>query len=1430
MSRHIEHRLLAPDGTPLIVIAKERVRSGETIQAFIRRNEWRFDLPTRCFVNGQAIRPGQLTKIRIRVRDEIVIVSRPGLGGGSSGSPSTAKTIGSIVAMVALAVLAPWAGGAIAGAVGLAGATIAGVAYSSIFGGFILAAGGLLLSQFFKPKAAAASASPSPVYSITASGNTAKPLGMIPVGYGQRLRYPEYAAPPYSTYSGDDQLLYQLFCIGCGDYEPKVLMLDDTPFWTAQDGLNPAFADVQIQWVKPGDQVTLFPVNITSASEVSGQQMPSPSKDPIRGGWLGPFSIAPPDTETKEIWLDYVWPSGAGATRKAKEYPVNSTVLAEGRKIDGAGAPIGGESAPWVRLLEKTYSINKKTAFRVTEKVTVDGGRWQVRSRRGGDSYGDTTLDPDIQAHDDVSWVAARALIDAPQAFPGVTMLATVIKADAQLSGGSQNRIGAIACRRVEVYDGGLWSLAESRNPIDAAIDIWRNTDYSAGLSAANLVLQDLLYQRAAAAARGDTFDHFFDGALSIQDALETAMRVCKSNPAFIGDRLTIVRDEPKAPRMLFTDQEIVRGSLTIKRQLLDDTWADGVVVNYFDERTNRAASAASAHGLVRPARVEVPGVSKGDKATELARHLAAVNRYRRRRVSFQVELEGRMLKRGDLVLVQSELPQSWGQGGEVRSYLQVNGQYQITLDAPVTFTDGAPHFVMFRRRDGRPYGPIRVVPASGQRKSIALDQADLLVVQQQQGPIATLVLERPPTEDPPSYSFSAGAPREYRGLVVSATMRDFIATLETVIEAPEVYAAIGGDVPPIPNVPVIFTDSSLPVISRLAARAYQRGATLFLSVGWDPVRNAALYLAQVSIDAGSTWAEVYRNADTTFEVPAPGVSTILVRVACITVGGTICRFVQTECAVPDLAIDGELIGDFSLTLEKLSAETQAQIKSINDLGQGALALGRENTALALAMAKDTLRGALRQLQAYVDQFAEAQATQQLDTYDQRQLIKVGNSANYAAIQREETARIGADSALAGITTSLGVRLTTAEGSIAGQSTAIQGLYTSVDRIDGVLIAQGQAITTLSSRIDANDLAISGQATATQQLTTRVTLNEGNITSLSQALTALQSTVSAQGGQIQGQATALDQLTTRVTFAENSITAESSRITALESTVSSQGGAISGQATALQQLTTRTTATENGVQSNSQSISALSATVSGQGGQIGSNAQAVSQLQARADNVDGLLSSQASSIQSLSTTQQGHTATLTTYGASIDGQKVQFGVTGYIDGTSGGFVFTGVKRLDGTVSYTVNISGDLFVDRSITAPKLAVQQLILNGQIFDGAVSSIGGDDNANILATYYFTNSRPSGATKLAILAFYNPIGVRTVPTSGVGSFNILIDDNVHTSKPGNSVPGNNGSYLLGDAISKQIQVGSGTFKIQAYHTNASGGAVNLVVIELSK
>lgn len=77
----------------------------------------------------------------------------------------------------------------------------------------------------------------------------------------------------------------------------------------------------------------------------------------------------------------------------------------------------------------------------------------------------------------------------------------------------------------------------------------------------------------------------------------------------------------------------------------------------------------------------------------------------------------------------------------------------------------------------------------------------------------------------------------------------------------------------------------------------------------------------------------------------------------------------------------------------------------------------------------------------------------------------------------------------------------------------------------------------------------------------------------------------------------------------------------------------------------------------------------------------------------------------LSTKVGDNTASLSTLATSVDGVKVQYGVTGTIDNITGGFLFTGIKKLDGTVSFTLQIRGDVIVDGTIGAGKLNVIEL-----------------------------------------------------------------------------------------------------------------------------
>lgn len=92
---------------------------------------------------------------------------------------------------------------------------------------------------------------------------------------------------------------------------------------------------------------------------------------------------------------------------------------------------------------------------------------------------------------------------------------------------------------------------------------------------------------------------------------------------------------------------------------------------------------------------------------------------------------------------------------------------------------------------------------------------------------------------------------------------------------------------------------------------------------------------------------------------------------------------------------------------------------------------------------------------------------------------------------------------------------------------------------------------------------------------------------------------------------------------------------------------------------------------------------------------------ARADADSAL----ASSIETVTTTVGEHTASLSTIQSSVDGVKLEYGVIGTIDGVTGGFLVTGVKQLDGSVSFDMKIQGNLIVNGSLSADKMATNFL-----------------------------------------------------------------------------------------------------------------------------
>jgi len=303
---------------------------------------------------------------------------------------------------------------------------------------------------------------------------------------------------------------------------------------------------------------------------------------------------------------------------------------------------------------------------------------------------------------------------------------------------------------------------------------------------------------------------------------------------------------------------------------------------------------------LAKPARVQLTGVQKRSQAAGLVRFMAGENQYRRVMVSWTARAEGRLLKRGDLVVLSCEEPETWGQSAEVVSY---NDAFrQITFDHDLEWdTNALNHYVEIRRRDGQPWGPVRVTRGTSDRIAIvnAVDYANEATRQGMSLPDA---IARSDLADRPTAAFSPGEPRTFRVLITEGTpdTDGEHITLTGVLDDPAVYDVTETGVTPLPDIPDVFSPA-IPVVTAIGAQVYQRGLNLILQAGWQPAKGAVRYIADVSYDNQQTWVRAYEGDKTTFEAIVAGAQTIYLRVAGVTDSNVIGIFSVVSVTPPPL-------------------------------------------------------------------------------------------------------------------------------------------------------------------------------------------------------------------------------------------------------------------------------------------------------------------------------------------------------------------------------------------------------------------------------------------------------------------------------------------------------------------------------------------------
>ena len=661
--------------------AKDRIvtrpRHGETIQKFVDDHPDITAGPVVCLDNGQPLMRKHWPSRSFQPHDVIVFYRLP-LGGGREGGGGN-KNAALAVAGLALIVI----GAHIEGSKLLSFALIGtGTALSIV--GFGL----LNPPEPPSPDTANQLAAASPTYSLSAQGNTPRLGQSIPVLYGKHQIFPDFATAPYSTFSNNDQFLHHVLVIGQGEYDIGAIRIEDTPI--------AAFREITHQVVGPTESITLFPHNVITALEVSGQELDGPNND---GDWLGPFTLNPPGTTLNRIAIDIVLATGLYALNAAGtriDHSVTFTV--EARAIDDDGEPTG----TWLILDTETITAQTHDAIRRTLEYTVATARYQIRAKRTTDKSDDLNITGELR------WQSAKGYLTDTPDYSGLTLLAVRMKATENLSSQSSRRINVIATRKLPRWTPATgWSAPTATTSIVSAVaDALRNTTYGAKWQDSGIDLQGLYEVEQIHAARGDTFSAVFDRRMSIWEAIKLICRAGRCAGVLQGGIFRLVRDRQQTlPVAMFTNRNIVKDSFSIQYQMASEDTVDGIAMEYINPRTwqpDEVAVDAAGGTPSKPARVRLFGCTNRDQARREALYMARNNLYRRKTVILTTELEGYIPTFGDLVAVSHDMP-SWGVSGDV---VAVDAAGKITLSEPVTFADAGTHYIAFRNKTGGVSGP----------------------------------------------------------------------------------------------------------------------------------------------------------------------------------------------------------------------------------------------------------------------------------------------------------------------------------------------------------------------------------------------------------------------------------------------------------------------------------------------------------------------------------------------------------------------------------------------------------------------------------------------------------------------------------------------------------------------------------------------------
>jgi sulfur carrier protein ThiS len=842
------------------------------INTLVNRHEINLSKPVVCYHNGSPVLRKQWSSTVIKDGDIVSFVYLPQGGGGGGSNPLK------MILMIGMMAFAPYLAGIVGPSMGIAAGSF-GMSMLSAGIGFL---GNALINALIPPpqppksQQMAQMSAPSPTYNIGAQGNSARIGQAIPVLYGKMKVFPDFASQPYAEYENNNQYLYQLFCVSQGraTIPPDGIFIEDSPVSSFGE-------DFEYEVIYPNQVSTLFPRSVFNVPEVSGQELKD--SDPA-----GPFVLNPSLTVISKIGMDVAIPRGLAYIQDSGAFSaITVTFQFRATMIDDAGNNIGSEFV----LGTESITAATSTAIRRTYKYNVTPGRYKVFATRVGGK------NEDSRAYNDVVWASARGYSAQTASYGDMTLLALKLKATNAVSSQSSRKVNVIATRCLEApslnatSDGYNWSSRVETQSIAWAIADMCRAAYGAGVTEARFDVGQLMALDAVWTARGDKLNCIFDSTQTFWESLSMACRTGRCRPYIQGGIIHFVRDALQTlPTALFTNRNIVKGSFKITYIMPSDDTSDCIDVEYFDEVTwkPRIVRAALDAGTTnKPAKIKAFGITSREQAHKEGMYAAAGNRYRRKEISFETELEGHIPALGDLIGIQSDIPE-WGQSGEVVSH----SSGQLVSSEPFKWTDGAQHYMLLRKANGSALGPIEVTKGADDY-TLLFNQAEI------------------------DFSIYTGMDMEKTHIVFGRTgqviqlarvlttvPRNSTVQITAINEDARVHSADGTPAPVDTYEWSLTTPKIKPILTDFSLSQTGNGTTPSVSVSWLQVAGASKYVIEKSYD-NINWETVAEIAGNSYSFLS-NVGTLYVRVAAF--GGVVGPFVSKSISIGEVAPPANVI------------------------------------------------------------------------------------------------------------------------------------------------------------------------------------------------------------------------------------------------------------------------------------------------------------------------------------------------------------------------------------------------------------------------------------------------------------------------------------------------------------------------------------------